>query len=215
VFAHWEGDWSIRGNYDINTKPTQTAITGMQQWLAARQLGVTQARAVLNQTGAYVYHAAEINLVQQSIDTNFPNMVLSVLPYVALDLVSYSAYDTQSAGEGFGNALDYVIAHLNRTAASPPIPLYIGEFGLPQEIVAQDQLTYMVECVVNTALARGCPYILFWEVYCNECSASGCNCEIQPVTDPTQLHGYWLVTPNGTKAWPYTYFNGLFLSPPP
>lgn len=28
-----------------------------------------------------------------------------------------------------------------------------------------------------------------------------------PVTDPKNLSGFWLVKPDGSKAWPYAYFN--------
>ena len=39
-----------------------------------------------------VYFAAEVNLVDMSMTTGFPNMVNRVVPYVALDMISYSSY---------------------------------------------------------------------------------------------------------------------------
>eukprot|EP01084_Bolivina_argentea_P217793 369729_1 len=32
IFSNWEGDWAIRGDYNVNTIPTQTAIIGMRTW---------------------------------------------------------------------------------------------------------------------------------------------------------------------------------------
>ena len=43
-----------------------------------------------------VWFAAELNLVQASrLDPELPNMINSVVPFVALDMISYSSYDTQ------------------------------------------------------------------------------------------------------------------------
>ena len=44
VFSNWEGDWAIRGDYDMNTVPTPQSIQGMRKWYTARQAGVNKAR---------------------------------------------------------------------------------------------------------------------------------------------------------------------------
>ena len=31
-----------------------------------------------------------------------------------------------------------------------------------------------------------------------------------PVTNTSQLAGYWLVLPDGTRAWTYDYFSSLY-----
>jgi hypothetical protein len=52
---------------------------------------------------------------------------------------------------------------------------------------------------------------VFWETFDNECtggvgcSGGRCHDKDHPVTDPTKLHGFWLVRPDGSKAWPYVY----------
>jgi hypothetical protein len=69
----------------------------MAQWLAARQRGVEMGRGRVKHevSEVAVYHAAEVNLVKSSMDRpGFGNVVDLVLPHVALDLVSYSCYDT-------------------------------------------------------------------------------------------------------------------------
>lgn len=54
--------------------------------------------------GVEVYHATEVNLVAASmVPVNpMPNNVLEVLPFVALDFVSYSSYDTMGQSPGLG-----------------------------------------------------------------------------------------------------------------
>ncbi len=93
VLQHWEGDWLIRGNYDRNADPTPKAISGMIDWLNARQEGVNQARKEVGTDGVWVYHAAEVNRVVSTMKQGRPNMVDKVLPHTKLDLVSYSAWD--------------------------------------------------------------------------------------------------------------------------
>lgn len=51
----------------------------------------------------------------------------------------------------------------------------------------------------------------FWETLDNECTggagckAGRCHDAAQPVTDPKQLHGFWLMRPDGSLSWPYRY----------
>jgi hypothetical protein len=101
-------------------------------WLGARQAGVDAARAALRGvSGVSVLHASEVNLVRTSIDVGFPNVVNTVLPHVALDMVSYSAYDTEADDVYFGRALAFIAAHHVRTPASPPIAVYVGGVSAP------------------------------------------------------------------------------------
>ncbi len=51
---------------------------------------------VMDAAQVYVYHGTEVNLVGMSINTTFPNNIRAVVPFVALDTVSYSSYDTES-----------------------------------------------------------------------------------------------------------------------
>lgn len=127
--------------------------------------------------GGTVLHASEVNLVRSSMKTGFPNVVNTVLPHVALDMVSYSSYDTQGKGGplGYRAALTFIAEHTNRTAESPREFVYIGEYGTKQE-VAPFSATQAVNEVAAAAVlgndtvgpldfvARAC----FWEVYGND-----------------------------------------------
>lgn len=220
VLQHWEGDWAIRGNYDPSTPLTPTSVNGMIAWLQARQQAILDVRAACRRTHAcssLIYVASEVNLVKSSVDAGARNVITEVVPHVALDLVSYSSYDSMQTAE-FANALQFIAQHHNRTDASPPVAVYVGEFGLPQMQVSNDTLVSVVQHVVTTAGAFGCPYILFWEVYCNELVGSegvlgNGRCEpggSGPVFDPKRLAGFWLERPDGTFSWPYYYFQSLY-----
>ena len=157
--------------------------------------------------------AAEVKLVVQAMQNNsFPDTIVSVIPFVELDMVAYSSYDSQCKAE-FGDALAFIAEHHNRTAWSPETSVYVGEFGLAQMKVKQESLESCVKNVVQTAYQFGCPFIMFWEVYGNECTTcpnQRCTMETGPVRDVDELNGFWLILPNGTYSWPYMYFQSLY-----
>jgi len=86
-------------------------------------------------------------------------------------------------------------------------------------------LVVAIPSAVRTALDWGCPYVVYWELYCNELkdpSAKGPQTRedgvwepLPPVVgannySPVQVRGFWLIRPDGTKAWTWDYFHGLF-----
>ena len=99
-------------------------------------------------------------------------MVNKVLPHTHVDLVSYSAWD--SATEHYADpnvlrqALDFIAAN---TPDSPDFGnrnVYLGEFGMPENVYTLDQIRTAIPNAVRTGLDWGCPYIVYWQLYCNE-----------------------------------------------
>ena len=211
VLQHWEGDWMVRGNFEANAKPTELALKSMIEWLNARQAGVNQARQEVGQQGVHVYHATEVNRVVQSMRQDFPNMVLKVLPYTNLDLVSYSAWD--SATEHYADpnvlrqALDFIAAHTPDSPDFGDRNVYIGEFGMPESGYSLDQIRTAIPNAVRTGLDWGCPYVVYWQLYCNELKDPNAK---PPVTSNDAVRGFWLIRPDGTKSWLWDYFHDLF-----
>lgn len=193
VLQHWEGDWAARGHYDAQKDPAPEALQGMARWLNARQEGVDAARALLGEDGVQVYHAAEVNLVRSSMLEGRPNVVNQVLPKTHLDLVSYSSYDTLQNADEFKRALDFIAENMPDSAAFGAKNVYIGEYGWPETDSSPEKVMQAVHNVVDTALAWGCPYAVYWELYCNEPKN-------KPVRVNSDARGFWLIRPDGTKS---------------
>ena len=210
ILQHWEGDWLIRGNYDGNADPAPEAIRGMIDWLNARQAGVNQAREELGPDGVWVYHAAEVNRVVGSMRQGNPNVVNTVLPHTKLDLVSYSAWDATTAypedSQVFRNALDFIAANMPDSPDFGNRNVYVGEFGMPENKFPAEQIQKVIPNVVTTALDWGCPYIIYWQLYCNEMEDRR---ELPPVHSNNAVRGFWLIRPDGSRTWTWEYFYGL------
>ena len=211
VLQHWEGDWMVRGNYKGDQEPAPAALANMVEWLNARQAGVDQARQEVGQQGVHVYHAAEVNRVVQSMRTGFPNMVNKVLPHTHVDLVSYSAWDAATEHYADPNvlrdALDFIAANAPDSADFGNRNVYLGEFGMPENVYSLDKVQTAIPNAVRTALDWGCPYIVYWQLYCNELKDPKAQ---SPVKSNDAVRGFWLIRPDGTKAWTWDYFHGLF-----
>jgi hypothetical protein len=210
VLQHWEGDWLIRGSFNGKIDPEPVAISGMIEWLNARQAGVSQARQEVGQRGVRVYHAAEVNRVVASMKQGRPGVVNKVLPHTNLDLVSYSAWDAATAcfedPNVFREALDFIAANMPDSHDLGNRNVYLGEFGMPENNYSTGQIRKAIPNAVQTALDWGCPYIVYWQLYCNELKAP----KKQPlVRSNDAVRGFWLIRPDGSKAWTWDYFHRL------
>jgi hypothetical protein len=211
VLQHWEGDWMARGNFQANAAPAPLALKSMVEWLNARQAGVNQAREEAGQQGVHVYHATEVNRVVPSMREGFPGVVNKVLPQTRLDLVSYSAWD--SATEHYAEpqvlreALDFIATNAPDSPDFGNHNVYIGEFGMPENLYTLEQIQKAIPNAVQTSLDWGCPYIVYWQLYCNELQDPSTQ---PPVKSNDAVRGFWLIRPDGTKSWVWDYFQGLF-----
>jgi hypothetical protein len=150
-----------------------------------------------------------------------------VLPFINVDLVSYSAWDASAETGGDPNvikaALDFIAAKVPDSQAFGSKNVYIGEFGLPENLNSPEKVHAVVRNTVEAGLQWGCPYIVYWQLYCNELQPKEEKPPVYPVesSDPpvvtakaavhdnSAVRGYWLIRPDGTKAWPYEYFHNL------
>lgn len=185
MFDNWEGDWSLLcGSWSRTQSIPASVSAAMVGWLTARQAGVSSARRafcalanlaalhgfdcatvaerdILRAAGVEVYMGAEVNLVAAALPPN-PSpwgetyMVRSVLPKVALDVVSYSSYDTME-GPLLAQALDYLAAQHVPTSATPleDSAVYIAEFGMPQMRSSEAQVEAVTKNVVTIAFSTG------------------------------------------------------------
>ena len=215
VLQHWEGDWMVRGSFNGNAEPTPSALRNMVEWLNARQAGVNQAREEVGRQGVRVYHAAEVNRVVQSMRGGFPNMVNKVLPHTRLDLISYSAWDAATAHYKDPNvlreALDFIAANAPDSPDFGDHNVYLGEFGMPENNFSLEQIQTAIPNAVRTALDWGCPYVVYWQLYCNELKDQTAR---PPVKANDAVRGFWLIRPDGSRTWTWDYFHGLLTAGP-
>ena len=193
VIQNWEGDWALRGSFDAAATPAPAATAAMIRWLAARQRGVARARAEFPAGGARVFHACEVNLVRRAMDHGASSVTTDVLPHVAVDLASYSAWDTKDSPARFGEALAFIARHKRPTEPFGEHGVYVGEFGLPESEATEREVLARTTDLLAVARRFGCPYAVYWQLYCNE-----------PTTSPPTLNGhykgFWLVRPDGTRS---------------
>ncbi|HBG27696.1 MAG: hypothetical protein A2Y10_10165 [Planctomycetes bacterium GWF2_41_51] len=213
VLQHWEGDWMVRDKIDPNIDPREEALNNMIIWINARQAGVNKARLEVECNGVHVYHAAEVNRVVASMNEGRPNMVNKVLPFTNLDLVSYSAWDSSveewKDPNVFRRSLEFIAEKMPDSEAFGDKNVYLGEFGWPENLYGGDNEENVLSQAVNTALGFDCPYIIYWQLYCNELVKAETKL---PVKKNHDMKGFWLLRPDGSKSPAWYYFNGLLNS---
>jgi hypothetical protein len=199
--GNWEGDWHVlKLNYDYELDPTPESIRGAIQWFNLRQKAIADAIRETEHHEVKVYYYVELNHVRKSMEAGRPTIVNSVLPHIRTDFVSWSSYDvtTQAAMRGGKDgekmvldALDYIERHL------PPSDIkgrrvFIGEYGFTLEQAGnpENQAEYSRR-IMRWGLEWGCPFVLYWELYCNEINEAG------------KHRGFWLIDRQGVKqpAW--------------
>jgi hypothetical protein len=201
LLGHWEGDWHLHRNYDRKKDPSPERIQGMIEWLNTRQKAIDDAKRDVGHSDVALYHYTEVNLVQKAISGGVC-LTNNVLPHVDVDYVSYSSYDTinnvrGNAREKLHEALDYVESKLPPKDGVPGRRVFIGEYGYPltsRQVGSAEKQDEYARDLCRAALEWGCPYVLFWEMYCN--------CDEYKETG--KHRGMWLIDDTGRKQ-PFYY----------
>lgn len=60
----------------------------------------------------------------------------------------------------------------------------------------------VIQKTTEESLAFGCPYVVCWQLYDNEC-------RMRPAAQNSDCRGFWLIRPDGSKSWAYDYFEKL------
>ena len=165
----------------------------MIRWVAARQRGIERARTAWKRSDAQVFHALEVNLVKQAMTRSAPSVTTDVLPHVSVDLVSYSAWDTKDSPEDFKQSLAFILQHKRPTSPFDTNGVYIGEFGLPESEATPKVAFKRTTELLNVARKFGCPYAVYWQIYCNEKATASAKSK-------NGYKGFWLVRPDGTRS---------------
>jgi hypothetical protein len=192
--GHWEGDWLLLPGRNPKDDPTPERLQGMVQFLNVRQRAIEDARASVDHEDVAIYHYTEVNLVAKGIDGSRPTLTNTVLPQVDVDFVSYSSYDTiqgEDMRRKVFEALDHIESMMKPRPGWEGKRVYAGEFAIRASLVGfdPDEHDRRNREVISAFLEWGCPYILYWQMYCNEAKP-----EL-----PQGYNGFWLIDPEGTR----------------
>ena len=211
ILQHWEGDWMLRGQdkeaWERGKVPdAEKRCKGFVRWLTARQRGVARARAEARATQCRVYHAAEVNRVWDST-RGIPTLTTHVLPYVAVDLISWSSYDGMANPVRAWQGLELIRHYARPSPVFGKPVVYIGEVGKPEQGQSEEQIVSWWDQAMGVFLAQQIPWILHWELYCNEVAKKdGPKRNVYRAED---LRGFWLVRPDGSLSYSGKYLKAL------
>ncbi len=200
--GNWEGDWHLqKEKFDYELDPTPESIKGAIDWFNLRQKAIADAIRATPHDDVHVYYYIELNHVRKSMEDGRPTIVNKVLPHIKTDYVSWSSYDVTTKAAKLGgekgkriviDALNYIEKHLPESDI-PGKRVFVGEYGFHlQQVKNSNMQSNCSASIMEWALEWGCPFVLYWELYCNE------------VDSATGRHrGYWLIDDKGTKqpAW--------------
>jgi len=219
ILELWEGDWFMRGgtqpsaHWKKGEVPADASIRvkNMVDWLTARQNGVDRARKEMGKSKCKVYNAAEVNKVYDGME-GIPTITTDVLPKVKVDMVSWSAYDGKSAdGLKMYKGIEYIRQHLNPTSyMKGKKVVFIGEIGEPENMNNQtrESIRKFWDVMLGVYIAQNIPYIIHWELYCNENKDGSPRMQERNKT-AEELRGFWLIRPDGSKGWAQEYFEEI------
>lgn len=211
LLQHWEGDWMFRGKAGAKWEPggppdVDQRADDFVRWMSARQRGVTRARADAPPSKCRVYHAIEVNRVFDTLK-GIPTICSHVLPRVALDYVSWSSYDGMKNAANTWKGLE-IIRHYARPAPGHDKPrVFIGEVGFPERNKTRAQIMEWWDRAMAVFFAQDIPYIIHWELYCNE-PVDG-DKKNRRVRTADEMRGFWLLRPDGSLSHGGEYLTAL------
>ncbi len=218
IIQNWEGDWLMRGGTGSQAQWGKVEVPndvnerteGMKRWFSARQSGIERARKETRNSHVKVYHAIEVNKVTDGMK-GIPSITTHVLPFVTTDMVSWSAYDgLLDDGVTLYKGLKFIKSKMQSSGYAEDKDVYIGEIGIPEEVANNGDgniITQRWDIFMGVALALDIPYIIHWELYCNEPKNS--EAMIYPVKDNKEMRGFWIIKPDGTTGFAYNYLQKL------
>jgi hypothetical protein len=86
--------------------------------------------------------------------------------------------------------------------------VYIGEVGKTENLGATpDEITEFWDWFLGASFALELPWIVHWELYCNE-PKDGTKSDRRP-RKADELRGFWLIKPDGSLGYAGKYFTSL------
>src|SRR5208337_3247887 len=90
------------------------------------------------------------------------------------------------------------------------------EFGYPGNVVGGlAALNQRIDNALTVVKAKGLPWAVFWEVYCNEPLDKELPLPLNGKESNRNLRGYWMVKPDGTPGLAWHRYRRLFATADP
>ncbi len=182
LIGNWEGDWLLLPDYNRTAAPPQEHLQNMTKWFQIRQKAIDDAKKAAASKNVQLYHYIEVNLVLKGMKGE-PCIANSVLPYVNVDLVSYSSYEAiknrtySEKQEQLKSIFNYLEKQLQAKEGLPfSRRVYIGEYGYhansnkPESFSKQYNET---KEIMKISLELNLPFALHWQMYNNEYETNG------------------------------------------
>lgn len=227
ILQNWEGDWMFRGgareawrNKDFVGGQVDLRAKTMINWFAARQRGVEKARAEVKATRCRVWHAAEVNRVFDALNGT-PTLTTQVLPYVKVDLLSWSCYDgmrndkktAESSAIGIWQGIEimqHCAAKTTLTDKNGRSQVMLGEIGVPENrFKSEEDTRNVLDGCLAACFAIDMQWIIYWELFCNEISEAAKAQKKKYPLAADELNGFWLIRPDGSMSWAGKYLDSL------
>ena len=234
ILQNWEGDWVYRGGTAVpDTRWSRSPVEGQEvvppadtlqrtealiKWFSARQKGVERARMeVGSNSKCKVYHAVETNKVYDAMEHGMPGILISILPHVPVDMVSWSAYDGLTWASEPDNGLklyrgvDFIKSKMHPSEyMNGEKIVFFGEIGMPEQAVVMDSITIKEnwDAFLGVMLAQRMPYMFMWELYCNEPKDRSFR-HLDTLLGRNDMEGYWLIRPDGTESYAGEFFSDI------
>ncbi len=204
ILQNWEGDWMLRGSFDgkwpagVAEVEVARRVDLMIQFFSARQRAVNRARADFPAAKARVLHAVEVNKVHDAA-RGIPTLHTHVLPHVAVDLISWSCYDGLANAAGLWHGVE-MLRQADCLDPKRRPDVFVGEIGHPEHGQTREAVREWWDVRLAVLLALNVPWIVHWELYCNE-PLDGVGRHEAMVRPQEIMKGYWLLRPDGSASW--------------
>lgn len=181
IIQNWEGDWAFIGDFNQNAAIDTWRSKRMAAFMRSRKDAVRDAtRSVLSAT-SQVRLALEVN---RALDTFNERVHSDVIPYVDVDFISLSAYEAVNAFVGkssqalaeaaIKDSLEALVKNI-RKYCKPGTPIYIGEFGFPQDEASMSgfSVSGFLDAIKSKSNELGLVCALWWNLFDNEEQSPG------------------------------------------